>query len=156
MNFKKIVAITLLLLAILTVGAVSAAEDAGALAVDDAGNEMVVETPADDVETLGSDENDEILQDPAAEDFNVVIKSEADIKSKEAVVSFDLPNYLKEKDDTIYPEFYNDHVEVNVDGGSNFRFYNTGGENSISLTIDDLYIFWGDDYNITVYYNSHE
>lgn len=156
MNFKKIVAITLLLLAILTVGAVSAAEDAGALAVDDAGNGMVVETPADDVETLGSDENDEILQDPAPEDFNVVIKSEADIKSKEAVVSFNLPNYVKEMNSSVYPDFYNDHVEVSVGGGSSFRFYNTGGETSINLTIDDLYIFFEDDYNITVYYNSHD
>lgn len=141
MNFKKIVAITLLLLAILTVGAVSAAEDTDALAVDDVGDEQIIEAPVDDVELLGSDENNEVLQDPAAEDFNVVIKSEADIKSKEAVVSFDLPSYVKQKNSSVYPDFYNDHVEVEVQGGSSFDFYNTGGESSISLTIDDLYIF---------------
>lgn len=156
MNFKKIVAITLLLLAILTVGAVSAAEDTDALAVDDVGDEQIIEAPVDDVELLGSDENNEVLQDPAAEDFNVVIKSEADIKSKEAVVSFDLPSYVKQKNSSVYPDFYNDHVEVEVQGGSSFEIYNTGGESSISLTIDDLYIFFVDDYNITVYYNSHD
>ena len=156
MKFKNMMLITFLLLAIFTIGAVSAAEDAGALAVDDTGEEQVAETLVDDVELIGSDENNEVLQDPAADDFNVVIKSEANIKSKEAVVSFVLPNYVKEKDSSIYPDFYNDHVEVKVDGGSSFRFYKTGDETSISLTIDDLYIFWGDDYNITVYYNSHD
>ena len=156
MKFRKIMLVTLLLLAVITIGAVSAAEDADVLAVDDEGDEQSIETPVDDVELLGSDENNGVLQDSAAEDFNVVIKSEADIKSKEAVVSFVLPNYVKEKNSTIYPDFYNDHVEVSVEGGSSFRFYNTGGETSISLTIDDLYIFFADDYNITVSYNSHD
>ena len=156
MNFKKIVAITLLLLAILTISAVSAAEDADALAVDDGGDEQIIETPVDDVEMISTDESNEVLQDPAPEDFNVVIKSEANINSKDAVVSFNLPNYVKEKNSSVYPDVYNDHVEVSVEGGSSFRFYNTGGETSINLTIDDLYIFFEDDYNITVYYNSHD
>lgn len=141
MKYKKIMLITLLLLAVLTISAVSAADNADVLAVDDIGDDQVVEAPVDDVELIGSDENNEVLQDPAADDFNVVIKSEADIKSKDAVVSFVLPNYVKEKDSSIYPEFYNDYVEVKVDGGSSFRFYNTGDETSISLTIEDLYIF---------------
>ena len=114
MNFKKIVAITLLLLAILTISAVSAAEDADALAVDDGGDEQIIETPVDDVEMTSPDENNEVLQDPAADDFNVVIKSEASINSKEAVVSFNLPNYVKEMNSSVYPEFYNDHVESDI------------------------------------------
>ncbi len=141
MNFKKIVAITLLLLAILTISAVSAAEDADALAVDDGGDEQIIETPVDDVEMISTDESNEVLQDPAPEDFNVVIKSEANINSKDAVVSFNLPNYVKEKNSSVYPDVYNDHVEVSVEGGSSFRFYNTGGETSINLTIDDIHIF---------------
>ena len=156
MKYKKLMLVTLLLLAILTIGAVSAAEDADALAVDNGGDEQIIETPVDDVERIGSDDGNEVLQDPAPEDFNVVIKSEADIKSNEAVVSFNLPNYVKEKNSSVYPESYNDHVEVSVEGGSSFRFYNTGGENSINLTIEDLYIFFENDYNITVYYNSHD
>ncbi len=156
MKYKKIMLITLLLLAIFTISAASASDNVDALAVDDTGDDQVVEAPVDDVELIGSDENNEVLQDPAADDFNVVIKSEANIKSKDAVVSFVLPSYVKEKDNSLYPEFYNDHVEVSVEGGSSFRFYKTGDETSISLTIDDLYIFWGDDYNITVYYNSYD
>ena len=54
MNFKKIMLITLLL-AILTMGAVSATDDVDALAVDDTGDDAVVEAPVDDV--IVSDEN---------------------------------------------------------------------------------------------------
>ena len=60
MNFKRIMLITLLL-ATLTIGAVSAADDVVSLTVDDAGNETVVEAPVDDV-SLEVRENDDSLE----------------------------------------------------------------------------------------------
>lgn len=49
MKFKKIMLITLLLLAVLTIGAVSATENVDAVAVEDTGDENVVEAPADEL-----------------------------------------------------------------------------------------------------------
>lgn len=68
MKFKKIMLVTLLLLAVLTIGAVSAAEDANTLAVEDAGDEAVVEAPVDDA-SLEAGENDDSLQ----EDNDVIV-----------------------------------------------------------------------------------
>ena len=56
--------ITLLLLAIFTISAVSAADNADALAVDDTGDDHVVETPVD-VDLVASEENNDVLGSPS-------------------------------------------------------------------------------------------
>ena len=71
MNFKKIVLITLLLLAVLTIGAVSAADDVDALAADDTGDDQVFETPVEDA-SLEADETDDVFEGNS----NVVLEDE--------------------------------------------------------------------------------
>ena len=62
MKFKKIMLITLLLLAVLTIGAASAADDVDALAVDDVGDETVVEAPADEMEVGTSVVDEDVVE----------------------------------------------------------------------------------------------
>ncbi|MBO7718904.1 MAG: hypothetical protein J6S29_02000, partial [Methanosphaera sp.] len=64
MKFKKIMLITLLL-AVLTIGAVSAADDADALAVEDAGDDVIGEAPAEDDVASGED-SDTLMDDSGA------------------------------------------------------------------------------------------
>ncbi len=92
MKFKKVMLVTFLLLAILTIGAVSASEDADALAVDEIGggdldisessvDEVIAETPD---ETVGI----------TAEDFNVNINNktfDVDTDQNEVVFNFTAP-----------------------------------------------------------------
>ena len=79
MKFRKIMLVTLLLLAVLTIGAASAAEVA-----DGTGNETVIESPADYV--IGTSEgNDDLSVNP--KDFNVTfLADEVDIKDENAKV----------------------------------------------------------------------
>lgn len=60
MKFKGMMLVTLVLLAILTIGAVSASDDADALAADDTGD-AIVEAPAEDA-SLEAGETDDVLQ----------------------------------------------------------------------------------------------
>ena len=106
------------------------------------------------VQAFGYSNN--ILQSPSSEDFNVVIKTEVGITSKDAVITFDWPDYVNQKNTSIIPEYYNDYVKVDIEGGSGFMLYKEGNETSKNLTIEDLYIFLADDYNISLYYNSYD
>ena len=83
MKFKKIMLVTLILLTILTMSAVSAFDDADSLTDDATGDEKVIQTPDED-------EKLEI----APEDFNVEInENEIYINNESAVVvSFNWPN----------------------------------------------------------------
>ncbi len=81
MNFKRIMLITLLLLAVLMIGSVSAAEDVDALAVDDTGDETVVEAPVDedatqtavvDEDVVEAEENTDTLASPSASFYDEV------------------------------------------------------------------------------------
>ena len=106
------------------------------------------------VQAFGYSNN--LLHNISSEDFNVVIKTEIEITGKDAVINFDWPDYVKQKNTSIIPEYYNDYVKVDIEGGSAFQIYKEGNETSKNLTIDDLYIFWADDYNISLYYNSYD
>lgn len=133
---KKIVLITLLLLAIFSIGAVSAADDVDALATDDTIDEQVIKAPVAD---------DEVLADPAPEDFNVVFTGkEIDVKDEDAtVVSFDWPSYVTTSD----------YVRVDVEGGSGPLFFKEGSETSRKVALSELYIWEPGTYNIAVNYN---
>ena len=101
MKFKKIMLITLLLLAVLTIGAVSAAEDADVLAVEDAGDEAVAEAPADDIvsasvedDAVEADEINDELKEVNPDDFNVWVSNktlDADNDKDEVVITFTSP-----------------------------------------------------------------
>ena len=67
---KKVMLVTLLLLAILTLGAVSASDDVDALAVDDESGDAV-ESPLDEDEGIALDVGDETLSDGLEEKYNV-------------------------------------------------------------------------------------
>ena len=70
MKFKKIMLITFLLLAILTLGAVSAADDAGALAASDDGE--VMDSPVDESEVIALDGENDAVGD-GEEKYNVTL-----------------------------------------------------------------------------------
>ena len=65
MKFKKVMLVTFLLLAILTIGAVSASEDADALAVDEigGGDLDIAESSVDDTTVSGEDDGEALLGD---------------------------------------------------------------------------------------------
>ena len=84
MKFKKIMLIALLLLAVLTIGTVSATEDVDTLAVDDTGDETIVEAPVDedatqtavaDEDIVEAEQNTDTLASPYA-NFNDEVYSE--------------------------------------------------------------------------------
>lgn len=77
MKTKKIFLVALLLLAVLTIGAVSASEITDELAVEDAGELSVDETPADVVANDG--ESPEISPD----DINIGVDTECDYSTDE-------------------------------------------------------------------------
>ena len=63
MKYKNIMLMTILLLAVLTIGAASATEDVDALAaVDDAGDEAVVEAPVDEMEVETSVADEDVIE----------------------------------------------------------------------------------------------
>ena len=85
MKFKKMMLITLLLLAVLTIGAVSAAE--GDVLAADGENETIVESPVND-KLLESDESSDVLT-IAPEDFNIALTFyELDVKYDEPLINF--------------------------------------------------------------------
>lgn len=85
--------ITLLLLAVLTIGAVSATENVDAVAVEDTGDENVVEAPADE-EAVEADEINDVLNDVNPDDFNVWVTNktlDVDEDEEEVVMNFTSP-----------------------------------------------------------------
>ena len=132
MKIKKIMLITLLLLAVLTIGAVSAADNADALAVDGTGDNQVVEAPVD---------NSDVGLAPS--DFNVTfIDGEVDINDDDTVV---VRFY--------WPEDASQTVTVGVDGGSSSWYDKSAGQTYQDVTLGNLYIFEPGTYNLTVKYN---
>ena len=86
MKFEKIMLVTILLLAILSIGAVSAGEDLNdTLTVDDA-QEEVIDTPVEEIDA------DDVLSYEAS-DFNVEISESVDLSDFEApAVTFEAPS----------------------------------------------------------------
>ena len=80
MKFKKTLMLSFILLAILTIGAVSAADDAHTLAVDDIGDEQIVETPIDVDSAQDNNGTDEVVAaeeiDDLASDVDEVVAAE--------------------------------------------------------------------------------
>lgn len=72
MKYKKIMLVALLL-AVLTLGAVSAADDADVLAADDAGDEAIADAPADDDGAISIESEDEIIGNDQDEKYNVTM-----------------------------------------------------------------------------------
>ena len=105
MKFRKIMLVTLLLLAVLTIGAASAAEVA-----DGTGNETVIESPADYV--IGTSEgNDDLSVNP--KDFNVTfLADEVDIKD-ENVLEFENTATYEKLDRQNYNDFVSQLKEMN-------------------------------------------
>lgn len=137
MKFRKIMLVTLLLLAVLTIGAASAAEVA-----DGTGNETVIESPADYV--IGTSEgNDDLSVNP--KDFNVTfLADEVDIKDENAkVLRFYWPDDVGSYD----------FVTVEVENGSAPWYQKGAGATFQDVTFAELYIFDPGDYKITVKYN---
>lgn len=74
MKFKKIMLIALLLLAVLTIGAASAADDVDALAVEDTGDEAIAEAPADEEIVEVSADNLVADDDSTSEEWDVFME----------------------------------------------------------------------------------
>ena len=120
MKFKHLILVSLLL-AVLTVGGVSAADDAGALAVDDTGDDPIVESPADE----------NILADPDPADFNVVITDkELSYDDETPAITFNWPSYVGE----------DDSVDIQVNSEPSNSYYKDAGETSKKLSLGQLYI----------------
>ena len=136
MKFKHLILVSLLL-AVLTVGGVSAADDAGALAVDDTGDDPIVESPADE----------NILADPDPADFNVVITDkELSYDDETPAITFNWPSYVGE----------DDSVDIQVNSEPSNSYYKDAGETSKKLSLGQLYITEPGTYNVTVSYKSLE
>lgn len=147
--------ITLLLLAILTMGAVSAGGDASA--IDDNGNlsqglddALAVENSQEDLaissseETIAGDDAEDVLSYEAT-DFNVKINETMDLADEYPAVTFDVPSGA---DGTI-------HVDTNYTGGLAFYLeYFTEPQ----LTLEDLHISSAGSYfiNVTFVTNTHD
>ena len=159
MKFKKVMLITLLLLAVLTIGAASAAEDVDSLAADDAGDtlavddagdeqvvespvdEDVVETPAGDEEVVEAEENEDVLEATYAsftEEINseytsVCFISDYDdgLNGNLTLFANDTQVYAKEVNDTKYVSIMANEIIGSFYGTYNMKIvYNgTGGNN---------------------------
>ena len=134
MKFKKIMLVTLILLTILTMGAVSASEDTDSLAVDNTVDEQAIEMPVDDV-----------LEEINAEDFNVTfIKDEVDVDDEnEVILTFDMPEDVKDYE----------IVGININNGSGTTPITKTGDKHYSVTFGQLYIWETGEYNLTFMYN---
>ncbi len=154
MKFKKIMLITLLLLAILTIGAVSATDDVDALAVDDMGDEVVVESPVDEAtETAVVDED--VIEDEqinlSSEDFNVTFPTtEFDMdKENPAIITYFTPEGIDQYSSYLvvyYGDGDFDRRTIQMDLADVGTYKN--------LTLGDiLYIADPGVYNLRVYYS---
>ena len=107
------------------------------VAVDDTGDEQV-ESSVDEVTVAAGD-----ADNPDAADFNVTIKDKIVYDKDARVVTFDWPQYVKEFDENMVPQQYNNNIVVSVESGSNIQIYKYpgGGANSVFVSFGSLYIF---------------
>ena len=145
----KYLVIVSLILAILTIGAVSASDDVAIddeLAVSDEGVE-IDDAPADDV--IGESEDSEpALSDIAPEDFNVKINESVDLNDEDAIaINYTIPDgvsgsvnvYLNNSDEACFSDYYDEYSE---------RFF--------ELDLDDLDIDTPGTYDVLVKYVPNE
>ena len=97
MRFKKLMLVTLLLLAILTIGAVSASEDISDIADASQDDTLAVEDAQEDLALNPSEKNiagdgaDDALSYDAS-DFNVKINESMDLADECPAVTFNVPS----------------------------------------------------------------
>ena len=144
MNFKKIMLITLLL-AVLTIGAVSATEDADALAVDDAGDEAIVEAPVDEDDVVGDAEANNL----APEDFKVTFPTnEIDIdKGDQTIITYYCPENITEHSSQILVRYGDGDFDRQV-----FDLKSSDVNTYQNITWGSLYQGDTGVYNISVWY----
>jgi len=148
MKYKKLMLVTLLLLAILTIGAVSASEDTTVsddadelsqsfdevLAVEDS-QEDLTENPSEEI--IENDDADDALSYDAS-DFNVKINESMDLADEYPAVTFDVPS----------------DAEGQIRVQTNYTDYNLGFDleyfTEPQLTLDDLHISSAGSYFINV------
>lgn len=136
MKYKKIMLITLLLLAIFTIGAASAADNADALAVDDTGDDQVVETPAD-ADLMESQEDSDILSSPT------MYFTSDNITSRYTSIAgvYDYSNGL---DGDVY--LFADDNQV--------YYSQVSGKNSVFITGNEIIGSFNGTYNMKLVYNA--
>ena len=155
MKLKKIVLIAFMLLAIIMIGAVSAADDADALAADDIGGE-VSEAPIDvdlannvneddlaviDEDAVAADENIGSLSDPSKDDFNFKVNGEVELDNSSVVLSWNWPSGIS---------YTNGHMSISCNG--NFKTFNDDFADSKNVTIKDLGISEPKTYDFSAIY----
>ena len=144
----KYLIIASLVLAILTIGAVSASEDIAvddAMATSDVTEDPIEEAPVDEV--IGQSDDSEPLEDISPSDFNVKIKDSIDLDDEDKNVI----NYTA-------PEGANGDVEVYVDYmelSSHTDYGITPGDN-YTVSLYQLNIQEADTYHIEVRYVPYE
>ena len=143
MKFKKIMLVTIVLLAILTMGAVSASED---VASDDDGLAVIdgdasIDAPVDEVKT------DDVLSSPYEENsFDPIFEDEAYLESDKAIVDINTPD--------------EGNFSISVDNGAETNVLNHEineddvDEGYIQWTLEDLEITEPGTYFITAKYIS--
>lgn len=147
MNAKYLI-IASLVLAILTIGAVSASEDVtvdDAMATSDVTEDPIEEAPVDEV--IGQSEDSEPLEDISPSDFNVKIKDSIDLDDEDQNVI----NYTA-------PEDAEGNVEVYVDymDWSSHTDYSIEPGNNYTVSLYQLNINKADTYHIEVKYVPYE
>ena len=133
---KKVMLVTLLLLAIFTISAVSAADNVDTLAVDDAGDEQVVETPVDD-DLMTSEENSDVLGSPS------FYFTSNDIESRYTTIC------------GVYD--YSDGLDGTVTllaNGTQAFYSEISGKDSIYISGDDIKGSFSGIYNMKLIYNA--
>ena len=150
--------ITLLLLAVLTIGAASAVDDVDALAVEDTGDEAIVEAPVDE-NTIEAEESSDALSYPSTisenvynltpEDFNVTFpNTEFDMdKGNPVVITYFTPEGIHRYSSDLVV-YYGDGdfdyctIQMNINDVGTYK----------NLTCEDLYMRSPGIYDFRVYY----
>ncbi|WP_405294398.1 hypothetical protein, partial [Methanobrevibacter sp.] len=151
MKFKKIMLVTFLLLAVLTIGAVSASDDAASddLAVFDDGDS--IDSLVDDVDLLSDPEDYDGGDDDDYDEYEVSVAEEFDVNDENAtVVSLTCP-------DEAEGQFV---VDVYIEGSEYYNPFHTVYHNivpadydkQISWTVKDLTITQSGSYSFAIYH----
>ena len=130
MKYKKLMLVTFLLLAILTIGSVSASDDINDTLTVDNAQEEIINAPVEEINV-----NDDVLSYEAS-DFNVHINESMDLADEDApAVTFDVPDGADGRI-WVYGDYYENILGYDLDRSP--------------LTLDDLEIYSAGTYSINV------
>jgi len=144
----KYLIIASLVLAILTIGAVSASEDVAvddAMATSDVTEDPIGEAPVDEV--IEQSEDSEPLEDISPSDFNVKIKDSIDLDDEDQnVINYTAPQGA-DGDVEVYVDYmeWSSHTDSSITPGDNY-----------TVSLYQLNIEEADTYHIEVRYAPHE